>query len=61
MKLNERADELATLMTLEMGKAVAESKGEIAYSAEFFRWFAGEALRIDGYYKEAATAPRGCW
>src|SRR5437762_10220812 len=39
--LNERADELATLMTLEMGKAVAESKAEIAYSAEFFRWFSG--------------------
>ncbi len=36
-------------MTLEMGKAVAESKAEIAYSAEFFRWFSGEALRIDGY------------
>ena len=55
VKLNERADELATLMTLEMGKAVAESKGEIAYSAEFFRWFAGEALRVDGYYKEAGN------
>ena len=50
-RLNERADELGTLMTLEMGKSVAESKGEIAYSAEFFRWFAGEALRLDGYYK----------
>jgi succinate-semialdehyde dehydrogenase / glutarate-semialdehyde dehydrogenase len=54
--LNERADELATLMTLEMGKAVAESKAEIAYSAEFFRWFAGEALRVDGNYKVAGNA-----
>ncbi len=53
--LNERADELATLMTLEMGKAVAESKAEITYSAEFFRWFSGEALRIEGYYKEAGN------
>ena len=53
--LNERADELATLMTLEMGKAVAESKAEIAYSAEFFRWFSGEALRMDGYYKSAGN------
>ena len=43
-------------MTLEMGKSVAESKGEIAYSAEFFRWFSGEALRIDGYYKAAGNA-----
>ena len=53
--LNERADELALLMTLEMGKTVAESKGEIAYSAEFFRWFSGEALRVDGYYKTAGN------
>ena len=42
-------------MTLEMGKAVAESKAEIAYAAEFFRWFSGEALRIDGYYKVAGN------
>jgi succinate-semialdehyde dehydrogenase / glutarate-semialdehyde dehydrogenase len=55
-KLNERADELALLMTLEMGKPVAESKSEIVYAAEFFRWFSGEALRIDGYYKEAGNA-----
>src|SRR5215208_3357214 len=53
LALNERADELALLMTLEMGKAVAESKAEIAYAAEFFRWFSGEALRIEGYYKPA--------
>jgi succinate-semialdehyde dehydrogenase/glutarate-semialdehyde dehydrogenase len=37
-------------MTLEMGKPVAESKAEIAYAAEFFRWFAEEAVRIDGRY-----------
>ena len=43
-------------MTLEMGKAVAESKAEITYAAEFFRWFSGEALRIDGYYKTAGNA-----
>jgi succinate-semialdehyde dehydrogenase / glutarate-semialdehyde dehydrogenase len=55
LALNEQADELATLMTLEMGKTVAESKAEIAYSAEFFRWFSGEALRIDGYYKVAGN------
>jgi succinate-semialdehyde dehydrogenase/glutarate-semialdehyde dehydrogenase len=52
-QLNERADELALLMTLEMGKSVSESKAEIAYAAEFFRWFSGEALRIDGNYKVA--------
>jgi succinate-semialdehyde dehydrogenase / glutarate-semialdehyde dehydrogenase len=54
-KLNERADELALLMTLEMGKPVAESKSEIIYAAEFFRWFSGQALRIDGYYKQAGN------
>ena len=54
--LNERADDLALLMTLEMGKAVAESKAEITYAAEFFRWFSGEALRIDGNYKVAGNA-----
>jgi succinate-semialdehyde dehydrogenase / glutarate-semialdehyde dehydrogenase len=54
--LRDRADELALLMTLEMGKAVAESKAEIAYAAEFFRWFSGEALRIDGDYKVAGNA-----
>src|SRR3954469_11283905 len=41
--MTERADDLALLMTLEMGKPVAESKGEIAYAADFFRWFAEEA------------------
>ena len=53
--LNERADDLALLMTLEMGKPVAESKAEIIYAAEFFRWFSGEALRIDGQYKVAGN------
>jgi succinate-semialdehyde dehydrogenase/glutarate-semialdehyde dehydrogenase len=52
----ERADELALLMTLEMGKPVAESKAEIIYAADFFRWFSGEALRIDGNYKQFANA-----
>ena len=54
--LSEQSDELALLMTLEMGKALAESKAEITYAAEFFRWFAGEALRIDGYFKVAGDA-----
>ena len=53
--LTERADELATLMTLEMGKPVAESKAEIVYAADFFRWFSGEALRIEGNYKQFAN------
>ncbi|RJQ83088.1 NAD-dependent succinate-semialdehyde dehydrogenase [Amycolatopsis panacis] len=55
-KLLERRDELALLMTLEMGKPLAEAAGEITYAAEFFRWFAEEAVRIDGGY---AVAPNG--
>jgi len=53
--LNERKDELALLMTLEMGKPVAESEAEIVYAAEFFRWFSGEALRIEGDYRVAGN------
>jgi succinate-semialdehyde dehydrogenase/glutarate-semialdehyde dehydrogenase len=53
--LGERADDLALLMTLEMGKTIVESKGEITYAAEFFRWYAGEALRIDGQFKIAGN------
>ena len=52
----ERADDLALLMTLEMGKPVAESKAEVTYAAEFFRWFAEQAVRIDGRF---AVAPNG--
>src|SRR4051794_33135781 len=48
--LIERADDLALLMTLEMGKAVKESKAEITYAAEFLRWFSEQAARIDGRY-----------
>ena len=54
--LGERVEELAVLMTLEMGKSVAESKAEITYASEFFRWNAGEALRMEGYYKPAGNA-----
>ncbi len=51
-----RTDELALLMTLEMGKPIAESRAEIAYAAEFLRWFSEQAVRIDGRY---AVAPNG--
>jgi succinate-semialdehyde dehydrogenase/glutarate-semialdehyde dehydrogenase len=43
-----RQDELALIMTTEMGKPFAEAKGEVAYAAEFFRWFSEEAVRIGG-------------
>src|SRR5215211_6569013 len=48
--ITERADDLALLMTMEMGKPLAESKAEIAYGANFFRWYAEEAVRISGRY-----------
>jgi succinate-semialdehyde dehydrogenase/glutarate-semialdehyde dehydrogenase len=54
--MNERSDDLALLMTLEMGKPLAESKAEIAYASEFLRWFSEEAVRIEGRF---ATAPNG--
>ncbi len=51
-----RADELALLMTLEMGKPVAESRAEVLYAADFLRWFSEEAVRIEGRW---AMAPAG--
>lgn len=54
--ITERAAELALLMTLEMGKPLSESRAEIAYAAEFFRWFSEESVRIAGRY---SVAPNG--
>lgn len=54
--VQERADDFATLMTLEMGKPFAESKGEVTYGGEFLRWFSEEAVRD---YGRTATVPEG--
>ena len=54
--ITQRSAELAQTMTLEMGKPLAESQAEIAYGAEFFRWFSEEAVRISGRY---SVAPNG--
>src|SRR4051812_5129545 len=54
--MTAKADDLALVMTLEMGKPVAESKAEITYAAEFLRWFSEEAVRIEGRF---ATVPNG--
>jgi succinate-semialdehyde dehydrogenase/glutarate-semialdehyde dehydrogenase len=48
--LQERRDEFALLMTLEMGKPLAEANGEVTYGGEFLRWFSEEAVRISGRY-----------
>jgi succinate-semialdehyde dehydrogenase/glutarate-semialdehyde dehydrogenase len=50
-----QAEDLALLMTLEMGKSVAESRAEITYAAEFLRWFAEEAVRVHGRYMVNTT------
>jgi succinate-semialdehyde dehydrogenase/glutarate-semialdehyde dehydrogenase len=54
--MTANADDLALVMTLEMGKPLAESKAEITYAAEFLRWFSEEAVRIEGRF---GTAPNG--
>ncbi|MFT3862624.1 NAD-dependent succinate-semialdehyde dehydrogenase [Micropruina sp.] len=48
--VHEHADDLALLMTLEMGKPLAEARGEVTYGGEFLRWFSEEAVRISGRY-----------
>ncbi|WP_404446249.1 NAD-dependent succinate-semialdehyde dehydrogenase [Microbacterium marinum] len=48
--VQEHKEDLALLMTLEMGKPLAESRGEVAYGGEFLRWFSEEAVRISGRY-----------
>ncbi len=54
--MTARADDLSLLMTLEMGKPLAESRTEVAYAAEFLRWFSEEAVRISGRW---STSPDG--
>jgi succinate-semialdehyde dehydrogenase/glutarate-semialdehyde dehydrogenase len=51
--VTDRADQFAHLMSLEMGKTVAEARGEVGYGAEFFRWYAEEAVRIHGRWMQA--------
>jgi succinate-semialdehyde dehydrogenase/glutarate-semialdehyde dehydrogenase len=48
--LQERKEDFALLMTIEMGKPLAEARGEVAYGGEFLRWFSEEAARIQGRY-----------
>jgi len=48
--VQQRKDEFALLMTLEMGKPLAEAIGEVNYGSEFLRWFSEEAVRINGRY-----------
>ncbi|WP_459548069.1 NAD-dependent succinate-semialdehyde dehydrogenase [Nocardia sp. X0981] len=54
-RITARAEDFALLMTLEMGKALPESRNEVRYGAEFFRWFSEEAARISGRYLHAPS------
>ncbi|NKE09309.1 MULTISPECIES: NAD-dependent succinate-semialdehyde dehydrogenase [Kocuria] len=54
--VQERRDDLALLMTLEMGKPLAEANGEVTYGGEFLRWFSEEAVR---HYGRNASTPEG--
>ncbi|MFN4100269.1 MAG: NAD-dependent succinate-semialdehyde dehydrogenase [Pararhodobacter sp.] len=47
----ERAEDFARLIALENGKALPDARGEVAYAAEFFRWYAEEAVRVPGEYR----------
>src|SRR6185295_541807 len=49
----DQADDFAELISLEMGKTIAEAKGEVTYGAEFFRWFSEEAVRVHGRWMQA--------
>jgi succinate-semialdehyde dehydrogenase / glutarate-semialdehyde dehydrogenase len=54
--MTQRSEQLARLMVLENGKALRDARGEVLYAAEFFRWYAEEAVRIDGHL---SVAPSG--
>ncbi|SDZ40882.1 succinate semialdehyde dehydrogenase [Jannaschia faecimaris] len=54
--MTARLDHFAHLITLENGKAGTDAKGEAAYAAEFFRWFAEEAVRADGLLMHAPAS-----
>ncbi|MDQ1606243.1 MAG: succinate-semialdehyde dehydrogenase / glutarate-semialdehyde dehydrogenase [Microbacteriaceae bacterium] len=54
--MTSRADELARLIVIENGKSLADARGEIAYAAEFFRWYSEEAVRLLG---SVQTSPNG--
>lgn len=53
--MTDRAEELALLISLENGKALSDARGEVAYAAEFFRWYAEEATRIAGEFRRTPS------
>ena len=53
--MTQHAEDLATLIALENGKALPDARGEVAYAAEFFRWYAEEAVRVPGEYRHTPS------
>jgi len=53
--MTDHAEELALLISLENGKALTDARGEVAYAAEFFRWYAEEATRIGGEFRHTPS------
>lgn len=51
----DQQEHLATILTLEMGKPLEQSRGEVRYAADYLRWFSEEAVRIDGDYRASPT------
>lgn len=51
----ERSEEIAYLMSLEMGKSLTDSRAEVTYAAEFFRWYSEEAVRVGGELRMSPT------
>jgi len=56
--MTAEADHLAKIVSMENGKVFSDAKGEIAYAAEFFRWFAEEAVRTPGDYRQAPSGDK---
>ncbi|RYI32863.1 MAG: NAD-dependent succinate-semialdehyde dehydrogenase [Acetobacteraceae bacterium] len=55
IRMNEEAEALATLISLENGKALPDARGEVGYAAEFFRWYAEEATRVPGEFRRTPS------
>ncbi len=53
--MTEHAEDLARLISLENGKALPDARGEVAYAAEFFRWYAEEAVRVPGEFRHTPS------
>ena len=56
--MTQEADYLAELISKENGKALPDAKGEVAYAAEFFRWFSEEAVRISGDFRMSPSGDK---